>query len=460
MGTITTSLHYGYQPNLDALWGMREIISNAFDGEERHRHIGIGRMSVSYSKRSQTLVVTNSGVKVPSTALLMGTSESREEDACIGQFGEGLPMGLLAMGRDPLLSVAVYNGDEKWEPRIERCSSYGSEPVLVVKTRKLRVRRDGFEVHVKGVSPEQYAALINNFLRLDGTFDADETIPRNENGREQVLLQPEYHGKIYNKGVFVMERDDLMFGYDLHGELNRDRHMMNEYTLQRDLTSLLDDAVRHNDERFAKILTESMFESDGTLELESQYSDLAYNSALRSRAAQAFTERYGDSAIAVENDSEIEEAKAIGLRGVRCSPLLNKILRGSLGTLEDIKKARQRSVQSVWERENLPRAHRELFGKVVLLVQSAMPEAKNIQFEVVTFGSNDVPYTVSDDGGTVRLSYAQLLDFEATLVSAVSGVNSVLCRWDDTSSVLSRIISQLVQGTGTASLALALLAEG
>jgi hypothetical protein len=459
MGTITTSLHYGYQPNLDALWGMREIVSNAFDGEERHSHLGIGRMSVSYSKRSQTLVVRNEGVTVPSTALLMGTSDSREEEDCIGQFGEGLPMGLLAMGRDPLLDVTIYNGGEKWEPRIERSSAYGSEPVLVVKTRKLRSHRDAFEVHVKGVSHEQYMQLRSNFLRLDGAFDPVESIHRDEGGKERVLLQPEYHGKIYNKGVFVMQRDDLMFGYDLHGELNRDRHMMNEYTLQRDLTKLLDAAIRYNDERFAQIFTDSMFESNGTLELESQYSDLAYNSALRARVAQVFTERYGMNAVAVEEESEIEEAKAIGLHGVRCSPLLGKILRASLGTLSGIQKQRKRSVQMLWDRSSLPSAQREVFGKVVLLVQSALPEAKEMTFEVATFGSNDVPYTTHEDEHAVRLAYAHLLDFEATLVAAVSGANSLLGRWDNSASVLSRIVAQLAQGKGTASLALTLIAE-
>ena len=463
MPLITTSLHYTYQPKLDALWGLREIVSNAIDGEERHRHLGIGAMTIRYKKRTQTVVVRSANIGVSSTSLLMGTSDSREDQKCIGQFGEGLPMGLLCMERDPLLSVVIFNGAEKWEPAIERVAAYDNEPVLVVKTRKLKKDRDGFEVHVKGVSHEQFKELQGRFLRLDGNFAPAETICRTgDSGSysgERVLLQPEYNGKIYNKGVFIMEREDLMFGYDLQGELTRDRHMMDEYTLKNALGSLLNDALEHNEERFAAVLANTFFSDQGVLELDDEYSDLAYNCALRDRVAEIFVEKYGENAIAVDNDDDIEAAKTLGLRGVRCSNLLGKMLRRRLGYLSQIQEDRKKAIQVLWADEDLPEAEKANFDTIKLLVQSAMPEAKDMTFEVVTFGSNEVKFLHNNETQTIQLAFGHLLDFESTLVSAVKAATILRGDWDGAVLVLSCLIAQLTQGKGTAALALNLIAQ-
>lgn len=456
MPTITTSLHHQYQPKLDALWACREIGSNAIDGEERHRYLGIGKLSIDYSKRTRTLSIKNEGVTVPTTALLMGTSESRANENCIGQFGEGLPMALLVLARSSI-PVTILNGDEKWEPAIEKVPEYGNEPVLVVHTRKMLKDRGCFEVQIQGIDPEDYEAFQGQFLRFDSRFDPDQSSSR-EGGKERVLLQPEYHGSIYNKGVFVMKRADLMFGYDLHGELNRDRQMMDEWDLRRCLERLLNNCVNEDRERFQEIVAKSLYDNDGVLEVQSEYSDLFYNQRLCERVADLFVEKYGENGLPVANEEERKVAESLGFRGVICSPLVGKMVRERTSTLANILEVRKKSISQRWAPEKLSDPERCVLETTKLLLQAAFPAAQGMKFEVVDFGSPEVTHLHDSAAKTVQLAKSHLLDFQTTLVNATKGVVAVDGKWGEEEKILADVIYQLTRNKGTASLAISLLA--
>lgn len=458
MPTITTSLHHKYQPKLDALWACREIGSNGIDGEERHRYLGTGTLSITYSKRSKTLTVRNDGITVPATALLMGTSDSREEEDCIGEFGEGLPMALLVLARSDI-PVTIFNGDEKWEPLILRSEQYGNEPVLAVKTRKMLKDRGGFEVQIKGIEPEEYEEFCSLFLRFDKGFDPQQAIAKAPHSKERVLLQARYHGRIYNKGVFVAEREDLMFGYDLHGELNRDRSMMDEWSLKRKLGQLLDITIDNNDEDFTDLIASTMFEEDGVLELSNEYSDLYYNDRLKTKIVECFVAKYGDTALAVEYDHEIEEAEALGFRGVLCSPLVGRMVRSRLGSVDDLKAKHKKSITQTWSDNQLTAAEQHSFRTAKMMVQSVMPAARTLNYEVVSFATDEMRFLFDEGAQSIQLSHSHLLDFETTLISTVKGAIGATSDLRDTSEVLATLIAQLIQGKGSTALALMLLGQ-
>ena len=111
MSLLYTSLSEDYQRDS---WGraqaVREIISNALDGAERHRAEGRGAVTVDYNARARRLTVSNEGVTVPASALLLGVSQSRDYAGCIGTFGEGLPMALLVLAR-LMCKVVITNGE-------------------------------------------------------------------------------------------------------------------------------------------------------------------------------------------------------------------------------------------------------------------------------------------------------------------------------------------------------------
>jgi hypothetical protein len=165
MGLKLTSLSEDYQRGA---WGLpqavREIISNGLDGAERGQLEDKGALSVDYSPRAQRLTVTNQGVTVPASALLLGVSQSRDYAGCIGTFGEGLPMALLVLAR-LRRRVVITNGDERWEPKIVASPDYDGR-VLAIQSRKLPKDHDCFSVVFEDVTSNDVCPFSGKELCL------------------------------------------------------------------------------------------------------------------------------------------------------------------------------------------------------------------------------------------------------------------------------------------------------
>ena len=327
MARIETTVAKGYGKNFGGkIAYLRELMANGIDGEARNKSNGRGAFDSNFS-RNGTLTLTNWGVKVATSALLMGTSESQADEACIGQFGEGLVMalkGLCELGH----AIEIYNRDEKWRPAIEPSRNFDGAEVLVVHTRKCD-DRGGFIVKVKGLDREDWTKLQALFLSRHPAYDPDLTAS-DYYGKEKVLLQPEFRGKVYNKGVLLLERSDLLFGYNLADEdnINRDRSMMSDYDLSSRVMDVLDNAVCH-DEKFQAVLLDMLFTGQEELELKDSYSSLRYRGSLCRLAVTDFVSRYGEEAIPVKSDEEVSEAHQFGLRGVIVPNTLWGILTGT-----------------------------------------------------------------------------------------------------------------------------------
>ena len=465
MGMIETSLHLSYQAKTWSLKeAVRELISNALDGEAKYAHLGVGAMSLDYDIAGKMVLVRNEGVTVPAKALLMGTSESRDDDRLIGQFGEGLPMALLVLARSNR-TVEIDNGQERWTPVIERSATFQGEPVLCIKTRKLKVDRDAFEVRVQGISPEEWAEIRGLFLRLDPTFDPSNSITKyggSGTGEERVLLQPQYHGRVYNKGVFVMAREDLMFGYDLQADLNRDRSLMNEYELKKELTQLLSQAATNNKARFMPLLSMAMLAEGSKLELDDAYSNLFYNEDVVSYLADQFSMKYGDDALAVEDDSEEQRVRKAGRRPVRSSALVRRIISSRRGTINDIEERAARSVIKTWQLSELSGHERYNYEIAKTLVHAARPTVE-MEVSVVEFVGNTVDFlTHVPDGdvkGKVLLNKVLLMDFERLLLCFVRSSCRLAADQQNTETVLASILGKLLKGDGGMNLAILLLSK-
>lgn len=344
MPRIETTVAKGYGKHFGGKVAyLRELIANGLDSQTRNQHNGSGCFDMTF--RNGTLTLTNWGVKVSTSALLMGTSESREDTSCIGQFGEGLVMalkGLTEMGN----KVEIFNRDEKWRPAIEPSRNFDGAEVLVVHTRRCD-DRGGFIVKVKGLEREDYEKAQGLFLSRHPDFDESQTAS-GYYGKAEVLLQPEFKGKVYNKGVFLLERDDLMFGYNLHEEdsINRDRSLMSDYDLKQRTLDVLDEAVSE-DESFREKLVQMMFVGTHELEMRATYSSLRYQTKFRNRLCDAFSERYGTEATPVSDDEEAQEARSYGLRGIVCPPTLLDVLTG--GSYQSLHTIRQELANEVQE---------------------------------------------------------------------------------------------------------------
>jgi hypothetical protein len=455
---IETTLHKSYQ---ETTWGvreaMREIISNALDGETRHAELGQGQMSLTYEERTRTVAVRNKGVTVPTKALLMGTSESRGDDRTIGQFGEGLPMALLVLARESY-GVEIDNGAERWTPSIERSGTFSGEPVLVVKTRKLRVDREAFEVRVCGISPDLWAEVKLLFLKLDPDLD-DSMVLAERPGASispSILLQSRYIGRVYNKGVFVTKRDDLLFGYDLTSDLNRDRSMIDEYTLKDRLAKLLSTVVATHIDRFSSLLVSAMLESENALELRDSYSDLYYNNAVKTNVTESFVRKHGPDAIPVDSEDEADRARKLGRRPVRTRGVLTTILQETLGSVSAMESKTSREVMRTWEMSELTGPERYHLEVARVLLRSVEPNA-NLTVQVVTF-QGEKEATVLDSGDKkILIAKRELLKFEELFLHLAKATGRCLGKYNGEAEILAKAVVKLF--SGDANLALNLIAR-
>ena len=411
MPTLLTSLHEDYQLNT---WNIRdavrELISNAMDGEARNLSTGVGKMELSHT-RSENLIITNHGITVPTKSLLMGTSVSRGYNECIGTFGEGLPMALLVLSRMNI-PVVIENGDEKWEPEIVDSPEYNTR-VLGIHTRKLPKGKNHFSVRIGDISKIMYDSYRSLFLRFDTNMKIDQVLSSPSNGH-QILLQPEYKGKIYNRGVYVHTRDDVLFGYNVNMQLNRDRSFVDTWDLKQQLKSLIYNVTREADAEPEKIIQvmEKLVFSTPTLETEDDYGDLYCSEQVRSMIEQQYKLQWANK-VPARNQQEADDILALGESPAVVPPLVYRIMQQTTKTVEDLRKARFSTPVKVYRTSELdPTA----WGRVVKLMTLLKPHVTRPGvLKVVDFAQEQQRYVLAEDKTTILLAKSTL-DYPKDLV--------------------------------------------
>jgi hypothetical protein len=315
MALLETSLSASYQTSWRPRDALREIIANAIDAQERDGH------GMDMTFKGDKLTVVSMGAKVPTSALLMGVSQSRAHDNAIGEFGEGLPMALLTLVRWGY-PVTIVNDDEKWHPELHMSETY-EENILAVRTRKLRKSHNMFKVEVSDVRRDEYDDVRSLFLRYHPAYNSGKTLLAH--GRAKLLLQPEMKGKVYNKGVFVMERADMLFGYDLHTTLNRDRSIIDTYTLRDEVDGLLFHVIKHASEDDLKTLALAFMNSPTAFESESTYGHVASSDRIMDKIIDIWVEEHGTK-LPVTDQADLNEAQNLGVEAVVTSPIVSAVL--------------------------------------------------------------------------------------------------------------------------------------
>lgn len=415
MALIETTLSVNYQVNE---WGVkqavREIISNAIDGEERGKPYGTGKMDIKYSKRKKVMTITNAQTRVPTKALLMGTSESRNNDACIGTFGEGLPMALLVMARKGL-PVTIFNGNEKWEPQIVHSKTYDAE-VLAVRTREMINERHDFTVELGDIEPEEAAEIQGMFLRLDAEYDPDTDMLKSVYSEEGVLVSPRHRGMVYNKGVFVCRRDDLLFGYNLAVRLNRDRSIVDEYDLKYGITGALNTAINAHPGQFAQLVVQGLLDHPNTLENQAQWGALRHNQMFIDSVVAEWQKAYGPKTVAVANAEEARQAELLGLKGIVCPPLLLGIMTDVIGSFSSMKEVLGTQVAETYTTMELTGSEAQAFSMACHRFQDDLA-AEGMVLEVARFGLSTT--MSSNRPGAVMINRV-LLSTPVEVIKAVS----------------------------------------
>jgi len=342
---LNTGIRHNYASDWGVWEGVREFVQNAQDAhEDGHR--------ATYELKNNCLIVTNKNVVIPSAALLLGYSVKSR--SARGRHGDGLKTGMLALVRAGH-PVEIYNGENKWTPEIEASEEYGGERVLVVNQRKLRVTRTDFTVVIHNIGEAVWAALRARFLFLDKPIDF-ETLTSSIG---TVLLSPQYEGCLFVKGIFVAKIKDLAAGYDFNDmDLDRDRRVVDSWSLRYKLNEVWQSLVQQHGD----ILYRQLRKSDSSHELHglSNYAD----SGLAKRLQAELIKEYGDTAVAVTNIQDSEDAKSLGLTPVSVNTSLAKLI----GTnISELKEARRKDVAQRWEWDSLNDKEKEVMHKIAII---------------------------------------------------------------------------------------------
>jgi len=217
---VRTAISPQYVPGWGMAEALREVLQEWVDTRRRYGCNG------KVSWRKGFAVIEDAGPGFPRAALALGFSDKRDRPDLVGQFGEGLKLAALVAARSGRRMEIETVG-------FTAVPAIAADPVLgcdvLAFVLKENSRASGTRVLVE-CTREEYRAAQQCFLELDGGHL--RALWRAPEGRPAVLLPG---GRVFVNGVLAQTREDMMFSYDLDGDLklaqNRDRTVVDEVAL-------------------------------------------------------------------------------------------------------------------------------------------------------------------------------------------------------------------------------------
>eukprot|EP01102_Stenamoeba_stenopodia_P000536 TRINITY_DN1052_c0_g1_i1.p1 TRINITY_DN1052_c0_g1~~TRINITY_DN1052_c0_g1_i1.p1 ORF type:complete len:783 (-),score=150.58 TRINITY_DN1052_c0_g1_i1:76-2424(-) len=220
--------------------------------------------TLSYSAKQQKLTMTNHKIGLSRRVLLLGHSEKAANATAIGQFGEGMKIGSLALLREGR-GVSMYTRNERWMFSLEDHPGFGEKVLSVLvfdrNVNEIQPYQDEEEAETSGLSAAalstseeskddtvtvirpievaEFGDMIHRFLFLGIRGD----YVRTDTGT--LLLDESYKGQLFVKGIYITSVNGIGTGLDiLIMKLDRDRRaVLNISELERRLARMWERAL-------------------------------------------------------------------------------------------------------------------------------------------------------------------------------------------------------------------------
>ena len=419
-------------PDWGIFEGVREIYQNMKDGD-----IDGYPMEIRANDSSVTFI--NAGAVLPREALLIGhtTKEDRNDQA--GQFGEGLKLGSLALVRAGRKVTIEFNG-ERWIPKIIKSQTYDAE-VLAFYIYKTEEDHDKLSVKIELYSNE-WEEMKRKFLDV-------VNVEKMSCSYGSVIMNPDYAGKIFVKGIWVHDVDDLKYGYDFNNvKVDRDRRMMDRWDRGDALCSVWGTILDKYEDAYPAFL-KLLF--DGAEDVEHfKHSSFQLANEIRKRVVDDFHKEYGDGH-PVLNDLDAKEIGHFGGRGIVVqSKALANIIWREVGYTDDfLKRLSSSAIRTYTFTELEPNEKRNLLKAIGMVSAATGNRSLRSEVDVVDF-SGDVGGQYKDD--RFLLSRNTLSNFISCLTVLVHEVAH--CKGDDgdklhiteVETIWAKIIEQRIGG--------------
>lgn len=313
-------------PNYVESWGtwegIRELVQNARDGEIEHG----ASMRIQY-RESGILSIKNRSITLPKEALLIGFTTKKDKKETIGQFGEGLKLGCLALCRQGF-KIRIRNGEEIWKPEIIQSDRFNMKVLTfdVTKSRARNVTND-LEVEVHGLSRKDWDELKKRFLFISK--------PRQLYGDTyygDLILDQTHRGMVFMKGIYVQQIDSH-FGYNFkNGTLDRDRAMVKSFDMDWNCSHIIASTFSKYPDLQSRVIDNIMDMLNNNAN-EVKHLDSAWtgDNALRDAVKARLVGEHGEDMVAVSNMAESKEVEYFNRKGVVVSSSISKLVGEDMG---------------------------------------------------------------------------------------------------------------------------------
>ena len=286
---------------------MRELIQNGIDQEKVDKDKSF---SISYDKMNHSIKLTNDKSSLKVSTLLLGKTSKANDDDTVGQFGEGYKIASLVLNRLGK-TFTIFNNEknEIWTSRFKNSEKW-KEKILAFYISKKDTDESGLCIEVGNVTYGEWKDLYDLWLGFQGEYDKSET-----SYGEILTDEDEYSGKIYVNGLYVMEKEDMQFGYNFKPEymrLERDRKTCSGWDLGEYTSLMISEALVKGDISFDKV--KEMIESQSGECYHLEYNTYDKNvSELQEMLIEAFDKQNPQPySIPVSSQEDANRVKAYG----------------------------------------------------------------------------------------------------------------------------------------------------
>ena len=304
---IEISIKSDYLP-LWGFWeGVREIIQNAIDA---------GLDEVFYSEKEKALIVKDRGPGFSEIAFLIGYT-TKDGINSIGQFGEGLKFGSLALVRGGY-PVEIRTKNKVYTPLVVLSERFGTE-VLGFEVEENAEFVNGTEVKILNVYPSEWEIIKDRILVLQPDYEPSR----------EILTEEKYKGKVYCTGIFVHKLKRSIWGYNFNNlTINRDRDIVDEWSLKEAIGYALGRITDYEiiKEFVANLANPDVTESSAVM---TKYTVPKENWPLWQKA---WKEVWGENCVVETEASLRNQLEYCGYRGLKLSYTVSPAFEAIIGT--------------------------------------------------------------------------------------------------------------------------------
>jgi hypothetical protein len=293
----------------------------------------------------------------------MGETDKRKDMGLRGRHGEGLALAMLAGYRkDMALTIEV--GDKLWTPYIDYSETFDRN---VLKIKILDVTFPFAGVRVAFRLPEN---LWKEYCQKIIPLTPIERI-RTDIG--DIILNPELKGMLYCKDIYVEQRTEFAYGYNLKKiNIDRDRGLFADFDLKWEVSNIYQNAFTESNPEFREKIFDMAYVLSEANRADVNYLGAICDSDLRESFANRFKEKHGEKAIPVKVESEVNEAEYYGRRGIIVNDNFSKVLGDRIPDLAKVKRTQKETIIKEYTWENLTEVEKENLHEAVMYIEGAL----------------------------------------------------------------------------------------